>query len=977
MNTTSLFLGLNLAILIVQPSTLAAAEVALNVRIFTVPDGFTVETVASTDLVPRPVSGSFDDQGRLYLTDSSGSNKPPSEQLKNPDHRVVRLDDINGDGIFDKSTVFADRVMFPQGCLWHDGWVYVAAPPSIWRFRDQDGDGVAEQREEWFKGGSLTGCANDIHGPHLGPEGFIYWTKGAFAEQTHKLANGRTLNDRAAHIYRARPDGSGLDVIMSGGMDNPVEIAFTAEGEAIFTSTFIDFTQPGFRDGIAHASYGGVFGKVNDVLDDGRVKRTGPELLHPFHQAGPAAECGLFRYEGDALGQEYRDNIFATTFNLHKVTRHVLRLNGASYASTDSDFLATDDTDFHPTDVLQDADGSIIVVDTGGWYKLCCPSSQLAKPDVLGAVYRVKRAAAKPLPSGGRRAAYARLAQPPTTRDDSKIALAKREVSKANPDAAPLFRDLIKQNMSKVSSSPESAHLVRVGAEGLGRLRDASSVALLLEAAAGVPAGDVALVTSLTYALIEIAQPATTRAGLTHSSPAVRRAALVALDQMDGTDLKPAEVTPFLTLADKNLRAAANWILGRHSDWGGELAGWFRQELTSPKSSPAHLDQLQSQLRILTRAEAGQQLLADAATQKGFAPSTRTEALNAMADAGMKQPPAVWKSAVIASLANPDVSVARAARSFSVDPAVQAALTRAAAAPGNSASVRLELLAALPNGAALDDASFKFIRGELAPSREPAMRAAAAAVLARARLTAGQLHELADALITASPVELPRLIAAFEQQSGDDAGRDLLAALGKSAAAKSLPAAIVRTAFAKFPTGIQNDAASFIASLDADAARQSARLDSLLVEVKGHSGDIRRGQAVFNNPKAACVTCHKIGYIGGTLGPDLTRISEIRNERDLLEALVYPSASFVRSYEPMLVSTKSGEEHSGVLRKDAPDEVILASGPNAEVRIARADVASMRPGSLSLMPQGLDEQLTRQELSDLLAFLRNTTWGPR
>src|SRR6185295_11555531 len=57
----------------------------------------------------------------------------------------------------------------------------------------------------------------------------------------------------------------------------------------------------------------------------------------------------------------------------------------------DSDFLVSDNTDFHPTDVIEDADGSLIVLDTGGWYKICCPTSQLSKPDVLGAIYRIRR----------------------------------------------------------------------------------------------------------------------------------------------------------------------------------------------------------------------------------------------------------------------------------------------------------------------------------------------------------------------------------------------------------------------------------------------------------------------------------------------------------------------------------------------------------------------------------------------------------
>src|SRR5262249_5641852 len=65
--------------------------------------------------------------------------------------------------------------------------------------------------------------------------------------------------------------------------------------------------------------------------------------------------------------------------------------DGATFKTTDSDFLVSDNHDFHPTDVLEDADGSLLVVDTGGWYKICCPTSQLVKPDVLGGIYRIRK----------------------------------------------------------------------------------------------------------------------------------------------------------------------------------------------------------------------------------------------------------------------------------------------------------------------------------------------------------------------------------------------------------------------------------------------------------------------------------------------------------------------------------------------------------------------------------------------------------
>ena len=113
----------------------------------------------------------------------------------------------------------------------------------------------------------------------------------------------------------------------------------------------------------------------------------------------------------------------------------------------------------------------------------------------------------------------------------------------------------------------------------------------------------------------------------------------------------------------------------------------------------------------------------------------------------------------------------------------------------------------------------------------------------------------------------------------------------------------------------------------------------------------------------------------GRIGPDLTRIGEVRTPRDLLEAIVYPSASFARGYEPVVIKTRSGELRTGVLRNnELPDEVVIAN-EREEFRIPRREIVEMQPGSVSLMPPGLADQLTTQALADLLAFLKATRRG--
>ncbi len=77
------------------------------------------------------------------------------------------------------------------------------------KLTDTDDDGICDKREVWFDGKTLTGCANDLHGPYLGPEGYIYWCKGAFAEQTYEQPGKPPLVTKASHIFRRKADGTG------------------------------------------------------------------------------------------------------------------------------------------------------------------------------------------------------------------------------------------------------------------------------------------------------------------------------------------------------------------------------------------------------------------------------------------------------------------------------------------------------------------------------------------------------------------------------------------------------------------------------------------------------------------------------------------------------------------------------------------------------------------------------------------------
>lgn len=741
--------------------SLHAGDFPFGAQTLAVPDGYVIEQVAAPPVVDRPVNMAFDEAGALYVTDSSGANERPVQQLGNPTHRVLRLVDRDLDGRFESHTVFADKLAFPEGAMWLDGSLYVAAPPVIWKFTDADGDGVAEKREVWFDGGTVTGCANDLHGPYAGPDGYVYWCKGAFAEQRHQLVNAGDFVTRASHVFRARPDGSGREVVLTGGMDNPVGLAFSPTGERFLSGTFFVKPGDGLRDGILHGVYGGVWGKEHGVLD-GHV-RTG-ELMPVMSHLGPAAATGLAMLRGEAFGM--KGALLCAQFNLRKVSAHKLSPAGGTFRSTDSDLLVSNNPDFHPTDVLEDADGSVLVADTGGWYKICCPTSKELKPEVLGAIYRISKKGAPQLPDP----------------------------------------------------------------RGLRLEWDAVSIPQLV---------------------VRLYDP----------RPEVASRALRMLVRRDAV----AELSKVLSGEDPaGARVNALWALIRIGSDGAKAA--IRAALADGNA----------EVRAVAIYGAG--LLRDAGAAKP---------LRGLLGSGVPQH------------------------------------ARGAA----------EALGRLRDKGAVED----LVRN--APAERFGFHASAYA-----------LYEIGDA------EALSKLSGGSVSGSGA-AGADVLrTALAMLAVprAPSVPALPLVQASANVDPALRQV--------------QLARLHELLALVK--KGDAQRGAEIFRGTKANCALCHAVAGVGGALGPDLTKAGAIRTATDLLEAILYPSASYVRSYEPVTVLLRSGEEHYGIVRDDASDALRLATGPATELRLKRSEISGLTEGLMSLMPPGFDGVLSPGELVDLVAYLQ-------
>ena len=718
--------------------------------------------------------------------------------------------------------------------------------------------------------------------------------------------------------------------------------------------------------------------------------------------------------------------------------------DGATFKTIDSDFLTVaENQDFHPTDVLEDADGSILVLDTGGWYKLCCPTSQIGKPDVLGAIYRVKRINAETFDDPrGLKIDWAKLSIDDLSRklDDPRPFVRRRailNVAKSGAKGVEFLTFEIGRDLSAeawrnavwaacripgkasldlgisliladdpsvretawrlIGNSPrpldEHALTELGGAFPMFEQHYRPSTArVAIEAASrvGLPGlssrigsslrryrGDRAVQEACIRAMIDQENPEQLGMALKYASQAEAASILIALDQM-GQQVPIDRIQTLLESDDERLRSIGEWIVQGHSDYAEILVGWLANRLEVVPLKSEKITIIERQFAKLSIAPKIRERLGMYLRSKDLRTDLKMIALRSAAKSNLKTLPDDWREGLTLCLASDDPQIARQAIATAhALPSTGdgtgeliAALKKIADRADSPAELRLDALSSMPDGpGAVSDSTFAFLREGLDPEKPVSIRLNCADVLAKAKLTSDQLSSLADSLKTAGPLDRDRLLPSFNDSTDAAVGKKLIAALKASPSVNSLRIEELKPRFAKFGDAVHADAQSLYAAIEAGAADQRGKLDDLSRDLP--AGEVRRGQLVFNGTKTACASCHAIGYIGGNTGPDLSRIGAIRNDRDLLEAIVFPSASFVRSYEPMIVATKAGQVHSGVLKKDSPDEVVLATGPDKEVRIARAEVEEMKPGTVSVMPSGLDSQMSKQDLADLIAFLKS------
>ncbi|MFT5470128.1 MAG: putative membrane-bound dehydrogenase-like protein [Verrucomicrobiales bacterium] len=984
----------------------------------TLPDGLVAEIVAAPPLIDHPMMATVDDRGRLFVAEASGVNMNKADLEKDLPNRIRLLEDTNNDGIYDKSTVFADQMTFPQGALWLNDALYVASPPGIWRLIDSDEDGVADIRTLLIDGFEFTGNAADVHGPFLHPNGRLYWCHGRKGHTVYQR-DGKTLvsEGKGARIWSMLPDGNDIQFHAGGGMDNPVEIDFTPEGE-IIGSVNLFYGRPR-GDVLVHWLRGGRYPRHDQqtVLDE--FIATG-EPLTEMHNFGHVAVSGMTLIDQAALGEKYRGDVFTALFNTQKVARTRLRQTGGTWEHLQSeDFLEIHDPDVHITDVLEDADGTLLVIDTGGWFRIGCPTSQVAKPEIPGAIYRIRKSGI-----------YDRSGDPTGSQIDWEtadlVSLLGDDRPMVQERAITAFWNLGEDGMSQLAAAlnhddetvrrnavwaltrigtldartlvrealfDDSASVVhaacnsimatgdkgaaeslltanlgedpmryRAAATALGATQNPSAVPILL----GLLAEDLDRETehAVIYALIEIGDYEATEEALQAEQPQLRRRALWVLDQMKDSQLEPDDILHLLT--EPATAETAIQVVSRHPDWAEHITEFGEQVAPNPESWHDVVRRLGGVFISNEKFQAHLKTLMDRDSAAAGA------AFEAIASASGKfAPHESWKEPINKALRtalDEDLDRVLLAISRLETEDFHETVRALADDPALAPRTRFLALRAVAKDAKLSESGFELLTKLISSNAAPADRAQAVALLSQVRLSNEQLVELAGALPKASPVDLPGLLAAFSSSRDLEVGKALANALVSAPGTNSVPAMELTRALSRFPPEVVAIAEPRLAELLAVERGRIEKLEALTPRVLSE-GDFERGREVFTQGLGACNACHLVGDVGRDVGPNLSTIGRIRTPRDLLESILFPGGSLARDFEAYSFEMHDGQLHFGIIRSESSQSIKIVAAGGVEIELSRSEVKSMTAAPTSLMPLGLDQALTEQQLLDLVAYL--------
>ncbi len=957
-------------------------------------NGLEVHAMATEPMLQNPTNIDVDERGRVWVTEAHNYRPAINGNPTNPQgDRIMILEDNNGDGVADTAKVFyqGPELNAPLGICVLGNRVLVSQSPFIWAFYDDNGDDKADRKEVIFQG--IGGEQHD-HGAHtftFGPDGKLYFNLGN-ESKTLKDKNGKTVVDqegdeigpkkyRQGMTLRCDPDGSHVEVLAEN-FRNPYEVAVDSYGtlwqsdndddgnRGTRINYVMEYGKYGYKDEITDASWQENRTNVEDSIPLKHWHLNDPGVVPNLLQTFAGSPTGMVVYEGSLLPQQFHNQMIHCDPGPNVVRSYPVKKNGAGYSAEIVNILKGDkDKWFRPADICVAPDGSLIMAD---WYDPGVGGHQ-AGDQTRGRIYRIAPPDTK----------YTITKQNYTTPSGAITAL-------QNPNLAVRYKAWTALQSIGQTAVPELENLWKTSANSRMRARafwvlikmPGANAQQYITQAIQQSDADLRIMAIRAARELNADVIGVVRQLVNDADAQVRRECAIALHH----NKAPEAAELWATLANKH-DGKDRWYLealgiGADEQWNTFFPAYL-SKVKDPLQSEASRD-----IVWRSRTNAATNYIAQLASNKQLALNNRLRYFRAF---DYNEGPASSRlllqmiennesgDTALNKLVLHHLDVKTVKGSMLAQNALNDLLRASAGTPEYIELVTryelksenknlLELAINKPNQSIGKNAVGLLLKFGGVPliwkvinSKDTARSNALLTSLARAGS-----KESVDILqtITLSKIyqpELRKLAASKIGKSGEGENRVLQLLKNKKVPEQLIPD-VVASVQGAWQKSVRNEALSYLPN----AAKRVEKKVPTMSELLALKANAANGKAVFMNN---CAVCHQVNKEGFDFGPNLTEIGSKYPKDGLLKQIVYPSAGISFNSEGWELKLKDGSTLTGIIASKTETDIDLKLPGGTKQHIKTSDVKSMKQLKVSMMPEGLHENMSTQDMANLLAYL--------